>query len=127
MAEYVSQHSGSEIESVLDLFVNKGLGNIQGVIKRNSNGSFEAVSGATSSSELTVSLVVANWSNNTQTVTATGVTTTNSVVIAPTTASKEDYLRAGIYCSSQGTNSLTFTCDTVPSNTVSVSVLVMDR
>lgn len=73
-----------------------------------------------------VTLLSSGWSNNTQTVTATGVTANNNVVISPAPSSFSDYTDAIIYCSSQWTNSLTFTCDTAPSNDITVNVMVFN-
>lgn len=70
-------------------------------------------------------LVVANWSDNSQTVSVTGVTATNVVFVAPAPTSAEDYASAGIICTAQGTDSLTFTCTTVPSNAITVNVIIM--
>ena len=72
----------------------------------------------------TVTLTTAGWSNLTQTVTLTGVTTTNAVWVSPAPASFTLYNNAGIYCSSQGTNSLTFTCAVVPSSAITVNVAI---
>lgn len=70
-------------------------------------------------------LTVAGWSSNTQTVTVTGVTATNTVFVSPAPASASDYASAGIICTEQGTNSLTFTCTTVPTNAITVNVVIM--
>lgn len=70
-------------------------------------------------------LAVADWSNNTQTVTVTGVTASNIVFVSPAPASASDYASAGIICTAQGTDSLTFTCTTVPSNAITVNVVIM--
>lgn len=70
-------------------------------------------------------LTVAGWSNNTQTVTVTGVTATNTVFVSPAPASASDYASAGIICTAQGTDSLTFTCTTVPTNAITVNVVIM--
>ena len=72
---------------------------------------------------LTVSLVVADWSSSTQTVTATGVTANSSVVVSPDPTSLDDYVAAGIVCTAQAANSLTFTCDTTPTSAITVNVL----
>jgi hypothetical protein len=76
-------------------------------------------------STITVTLTSAWWNNNTQTVTATGVTANNTVIVAPDPASITDYTSAGIYCSAQGSNSLTFTCDTEPSVDIDVNVVIL--
>lgn len=46
MANYVSSYSGEQLEAVLALFVNKGLGNVEGIVKRKSDGTFEVASAA---------------------------------------------------------------------------------
>lgn len=70
-------------------------------------------------------LTVAGWSNNTQTVTVTGVSATNTVFVSPAPASASDYASAGIICTAQGTDSLTFSCTTVPTNAITVNVVIM--
>lgn len=71
-----------------------------------------------------VTLLANWWSSSTQTVTATWVTTTNSVVVSPDPSSFEDYTWATIYCSAQYTDSLTFTCTTDPTNDITVNVMI---
>ena len=71
-------------------------------------------------------LVVANWSNNSQTVNVTGVTATNVVLVAPAPASAEDYATYGISCIAQGTGTLTFSCDSVPANAITVNVVIFN-
>ena len=71
-----------------------------------------------------ITLTSAWWSSNTQTVTATWVTTSNTVIVSPDPSSFEDYTWATIYCSAQSTNSLTFTCASEPSNDITVNVMI---
>ena len=80
----------------------------------------------TKQSTIEVTLASAWWSSNTQTVTATGVTATNTVIVSPAPASIEDYTDWKVYCSAQGTDSLTFTCDTTPSNNITVNVVILN-
>lgn len=77
--------------------------------------------GATKNSIVTntVTLTVAGWSSNSQVVTVSGVTTSNLVIVEPSDSSY------GIKCTAQGTNSLTFTCDTVPTAAVTVKVAII--
>jgi hypothetical protein len=93
------------------------------------NGHWEQVdvqpAGSGSSTSTTASLVVANWSNNSQTVNVTGVTANNNVIVAPAPASQADYTTAGIICTSQGSGTLTFTCQSVPSSAITVNVLII--
>lgn len=74
----------------------------------------------------TANLTVAGWSNNQQTVSVTGVTANNTVIVSPAPASVSDYGTAGIYASAQANGTLTFTCTTVPTTAVSVNVAIFD-
>lgn len=74
---------------------------------------------------ITVTLASANWSNNEITVTATWVTASNTVIVAPDPSSMADYTSWGVYCSSQASNSLTFVCDTEPNNDIDVNVVIL--
>ena len=76
-------------------------------------------------STITVTLASASWSNNEITVTATWVTASNTVIVAPDPTSITDYTDAVIYCSAQASNSLTFTCDTEPSADIDVNVVIL--
>jgi hypothetical protein len=77
-------------------------------------------------SGITASLTVAGWSSNTQTVTVPWVTASNYVIVSPAPASITDYTDAKIYCSAQWSNSLTFTCDSVPSSAITVNVVILN-
>lgn len=76
-------------------------------------------------SSVSVSLAVADWSSNSQTVSVTGVTASNSVIVSPAPASIDDYVAGGIKCTAQAAGTLTFTCTTTPSTAISVNVLVV--
>lgn len=73
----------------------------------------------------TVTLAVADWSSNTQTVTVNGVTSTSVVLVAPAPSDTADYVAAGILCTSQTTNSLTFTATTTPTNAIDVNIVCL--
>lgn len=70
---------------------------------------------------VTLSSGVTSWS-----VTATGVTTTNTVVVCPTDSSKQAYVKAGVTCTAQGTDILTFTATTATTEVLTVNVLILD-
>lgn len=70
-------------------------------------------------------LVAANWSSNQQTVNVTGVTATNTVIVAPFPTDAQDYASAGVLCIGQSTNSLTFSCTSVPANDLQVNVVII--
>lgn len=74
-------------------------------------------------SNTSVTLTSAGWSSNTQTVTVSGMTATKIVWVSPAPASSADYSAGGVYCSAQGSNSLTFTCATQPSVDITVNVI----
>ena len=77
-------------------------------------------------STLSVTLTSAGWSSNTQTVTATGVTASNSVIVSPAPSSFSGYSSSAIYCSAQASNSLTFSCTTEPTSDITVNVLILN-
>ena len=54
----------------------------------------------------------------------TGVTASNVVFVSPAPASAADYAAAGITCTAQGSGTLTFTCTTVPSNAITVNIVI---
>lgn len=76
---------------------------------------------------VTVTLTTSGWSSNTQTVTVSGVVaseTAQLITPTPAIASQSAYYEAGIMCTNQGTNSLTFTCQTVPTSNMIVYVVI---
>lgn len=71
----------------------------------------------------TASLTVTGWSSNSQTVTVSGITASNIVIVSPAPMSYSEYSVCGVYCSAQATNSLTFTCSETPSGALTVNIL----
>lgn len=74
---------------------------------------------------ITVELSSSGWSSNSQSVPASGVTASNNIIISPTIESQEKYMASGITCTAQAANSLTFACDTVPSESLTVNVFIL--
>lgn len=72
-----------------------------------------------------LSLPASGWSNKSQTVTLTGMTATKSVIVQPNKATASAYSSAGITCTAQDTNTLTFTCDTTPTSEIKIDVTYM--
>lgn len=68
---------------------------------------------------------VANWANDTATITVSGVTSSNIVIVAPAPSSTDAYVAAGIKCTAQASNSLTFSCASVPSSAISLNVVII--
>lgn len=76
-------------------------------------------------STIQVTLTAANWSSKSITVTATWVTASNTVIVSPAPANINDYATNSIYCSAQGSGTLTFSCNTEPTGDIDVNVLIM--
>lgn len=74
----------------------------------------------------TVTLTVANWSGNAQTVSVAGVTEYNTVLVTAAPDSYVAYNDAMVYCSAQGDGILTFACSAVPSSDLNVNVLILN-
>ena len=84
---------------------------------------------ATKSPYVAVTLSASGWSNNSQAVTVSGVLadeTAQLIQPMPAVASQVAYMSAGIYCSGQAANSLTFTCQTVPTTDLTVYVVMQE-
>lgn len=80
-----------------------------------------------SPTSVTITLSSSSWSSNTQTVTVSGVSATETAQLitpTPAIASQSAYYEAGIMCTEQAANSLTFTCQTVPTIDLIVYVVI---
>ena len=73
-----------------------------------------------------VTLPLSAWSNNTQTVTVPGVLADESKQPMPTIADQAVYSAAGISCTGQAANKLTFKAQTVPTEDVQVYVVIQE-
>ena len=77
---------------------------------------------------VTVTLTASGWgTGNTQTVSVADVTADSIVVVAPTPASRTAYMESDVFCSAQGTRTLTFACDGKPAENVSVNVQIINK
>lgn len=89
------------------------------------NGSIYNVYNATKHATATASLAVASWnSSNQQSVTVSGVTASNLVVVSPAPSSWEAASSAGVRCYAQGSNSLSFACKSKPSVALIMNVVI---
>lgn len=77
-------------------------------------------------SSISVTLSSSSWSSKSQTVTATWVTASNTVIVSPAPASFSDYSENGVYCYSQASDSLTFKCEDTPSSNITVNVVILN-
>lgn len=77
----------------------------------------------------TVTLSSSAWSDNSQTVTVNGVVadeTKQLIQPMPAVASQTAYMSAGIYCSGQAANSLTFTCSETPTEDIALYIVITE-
>lgn len=72
--------------------------------------------------DVVITLSATAWSNNLQTVNVTGVTTSNLVIVAPSPDNATPYGEAGVICLSQASGTLTFKCDSTPSQDLVVNI-----
>lgn len=70
-------------------------------------------------------LAIIDWSSNQQTITVEGITATNIVLVAPIPAHQSGYAAANVVCVSQGIDSLTFQCATIPLIDIDVQVVIL--
>ena len=78
-------------------------------------------------SAVTVTISVANWSATTTcTKSVSGVTASNNIIVTPAPTSISDWQSSGVYCSAQGSGTLTFTCSTTPTASITVNVLIIN-
>lgn len=78
---------------------------------------------------ITVNLTTA-WTGSgpyVQTVTATGVSATNIIVVSPTPSSWVEAGDCGVYASAQATDSITFTAVDKPVNTLVYNIIIKGR
>ena len=80
---------------------------------------------------VSVTLASASWDSTakTQTVTVTGVSATETaqmITPTPALASQTAYYEAGILCTGQAADSLTFTATTVPADDLTVYVVIQE-
>lgn len=78
----------------------------------------------------TATLTTSGWSSNSQTVTVQGVSADTSaqlITVSPANkASATAWGAAGVFCSAQGANSLTFVCDSTPTENISVNISIQE-
>ena len=75
----------------------------------------------------TAQLTVSGWSSNQQTVSVSGITANNLVIISPDPAASNysAYTQCEIRCTAQAANKLTFTCKKTPSIAITVNIAVI--
>ena len=100
-----------------------------GLTADNVQDAIEEVNAKATPKSVTVSLPASGWSSNTQTVTVSGVLADESaqlIMPVPALASQTAYYEAGILVTGQAANSLTFTCQNVPTEDLTVYVVMQE-
>lgn len=75
-------------------------------------------------SSTTGTITTTGWSNNSLTINVTGVTASNAVIVTPAPSSLDEYASCKIKCTAQASGTLTFECEEVPTNSLTVNVLI---
>lgn len=73
-----------------------------------------------------VSLPVANWSNNSQTVSISSITSSSIIFTSPAPASYDEYVINHVRCTGQGDGTLTFSCDFIPDAAITINMMIFD-
>lgn len=95
-------------------------------IKRYNGTSWDGVgggSGGAITSQVTV--LTSDWNDNVCIKNVVGVTSSNIVIISPDHNSYIDYANAQIRATAQSSDSLTFTCTTVPTSSITINIVIL--
>ena len=77
--------------------------------------------------KFTISLEASGWQSNQKTITVEGITTENIVLLSPASKADADaWTAAGVWCTGQGANSLTFSCESVPSSAIGLNLMILE-
>jgi len=74
----------------------------------------------------TCTLGKSSWSGSSQTVNVSGVTASNTVIVAPAAASFTNYRNFGVRCTAQAAGKLTFAYEFTPTADLTVNVLILE-
>lgn len=73
----------------------------------------------------TVTLSSSGWSDKSQTVSVSGVTSDIDIVVSPDYSSYDNWSKFSIIASAQGNGTVTFTCKTVPTADITANILLL--
>lgn len=77
--------------------------------------------------KFTISLEASGWQSSQKTITVEGVTAGGIVLLAPVSKADADtWTDAGVWCTGQGTNSLTFSCESTPSSAIGLNLVILE-
>lgn len=66
----------------------------------------------------------ANWNNKFQSINIDGIDANTKIICGPAPISNNEYGEAGVYCSSQSLNTLTFTCTKTPTTNLEINIIL---
>lgn len=118
-------HSADNITSGTLAVARGGTGATTAAAARSALGITPANIGAVTMKTATATLAVASWSSNTQTVSVSNVTASNTVIVTAAPASYVHYNECAVRCSAQAAGKLTFTCTDTPTSALTVNVLIL--
>lgn len=72
-----------------------------------------------------VTVPASGWVNFSQSITVTGATEESDVIVSPASSSHDAYCDAGVRCSGQAADTLTFFCRDIPSENLTVNVMII--
>ena len=81
--------------------------------------------GAAVCSAAAAALTPEGWSALAQTVSVSGVTADDNVIISPSPADIGNWAKCGVYASAQATGSITFSCTTVPTAALTAQIMIV--
>ncbi len=89
----------------------------------------DAINGKVAKTTATATLSASGWSasgsNYVQSVTVSGMTSSTTAIIVAAPASYKVYAENMVYCSAQGSGTLTFTAATKPASNLTANILVL--
>lgn len=73
-----------------------------------------------------VTIATTDWDDFACTKVVTGITPTMTIIAVASPASLDEYLDCAVRCTNQALNSLTFACDELPQNDITVNILCLN-
>lgn len=127
-ADEINQLSGIEVnvQDAIELLVD-GIRDVNGKVSKATQDVASVQASLLTMSTLTVVLQASSWDDNQIILAINGVPAeadTNVVIPSPIDSDLEAYTAAGIRCTAQAENSLTFTAKTAPPQDISVRVVI---
>lgn len=86
----------------------------------------DAVDGAVTKANQIAALPASGWSSNQQTVSVSGVTEDNTVIVGADPAYYTAYAEGNVRCTGQGSGTLTFECEETPTADLQANVLILN-